>query len=105
MAAVMLVISVSPMLAPLAGAGLMALAGWRAIFGALLVAAAVSLTVLTLLQPETLAPEHRHPFRFAETRAAAGKLLRDKGFLALTFLGGFGMASFFVFIALSLIHI
>ncbi len=99
MAAVMLVISVSPMLAPLAGAGLMALAGWRSIFAALLVAAAVSLAVLTLLQPETLAPEHRHPFRFAETRAAAGKLLRDKGFLALTFLGGFGMASFFVFIA------
>lgn len=99
MAAVMLVISVSPMLAPLAGAGLMALAGWRAIFATLLGAAAVSLAVLTLLQPETLAPEHRHPFRFAETRTAAAKLLRDKGFLALTFLGGFGMASFFVFIA------
>ncbi|HQN50399.1 MAG TPA: MFS transporter, partial [Phenylobacterium sp.] len=43
MAAVMMVISVSPMLAPLAGAGLMAVAGWRAIFGALVVAAAISL--------------------------------------------------------------
>lgn len=99
MAAVMLVISVSPMLAPLAGSGLMALAGWRVLFGALLLAAVVSLFTLYFLQPETLAPEHRHPFRFDETRKAAGKLLRDKGFLSLTFLGGFGMASFFVFIA------
>ena len=99
MAAVMLVISVSPMLAPLTGSGLMALAGWRALFGALLVAAVVSLLTLFFLQPETLAPEHRHRFDLAETRRAAGKLLRDKGFIGLTFLGGFGMASFFVFIA------
>lgn len=99
MAAVMLVISVSPMLAPLAGSGLMALAGWRVIFGVLLAASVVSLLTLIFLQPETLAPAHRHPFHLGETRAAMVKLLGDKGFLALTFLGGFGMASFFVFIA------
>ena len=39
MAAVMLVISVSPMLAPLAGSGLLLVTGWRGIFAALLVAA------------------------------------------------------------------
>lgn len=99
MAAVMLVISVSPMLAPLAGSGLMALAGWRVIFGVLLGAAVVSLITLLLFQPETLAPQHRHPFHLAETKVAARKLLGDAGFLSLTFLGGFGMASFFVFIA------
>lgn len=99
MAAVMLVISVSPMLAPLVGSGLLALAGWRSLFAALLVAAAVSLATLAFLQPETLKPEHRHPFRFAETRSAAGRLMTDAGFLCLTFMGGFGMASFFVFIA------
>ena len=99
MAAVMLVISVSPMLAPLAGSGLMAIAGWRALFAALLVASVVSFITLTLFQPETLAPEHRHAFDMAETRQAAKKLMTDKGFLTLTFLGGFAMASFFVFIA------
>jgi DHA1 family bicyclomycin/chloramphenicol resistance-like MFS transporter len=31
--------------------------------------------------------------------SSARRLLTDRGFLALTFLGGFGMASFFVFIA------
>ena len=99
MAAVMMVISVSPMLAPLAGSGLMALLGWRAIFGALVVAAVVSLTILALFQPETLRPEDRQPFNLAAMRRGAGVLFTDPLFMGLTFLGGFGMASFFVFIA------
>lgn len=99
MAAVMLVISVSPMLAPLAGAGLMALTGWRGIFAALLIAGVVSLTILTLFQPETLRPENRQPFDLTATLRGARRLLTDRTFMGLTFLGGFGMASFFVFIA------
>ena len=99
MAAVMLVISVSPMLAPLAGSGLMALAGWRAIFAALLVAGAASLLILTFAQPETLPKAERQPLDLAAMRRGAKVLLTDRGFLGLTFLGGFGMASFFVFIA------
>lgn len=99
MAAVMMVISVSPMLAPLAGSGLMAVTGWRAIFGALLVASVASLAILALLQPETLRPGDRQPLNLAAMRRGAGVLLADPLFLGLTFLGGFGMASFFVFIA------
>lgn len=99
MAAVMLVISVSPMLAPLAGAGLMAVADWRAIFLFLLGAGVASLMVLHWGQPETLAPPDRRPFDAAAMRAGTRRLLADRGFMALTFLGGFGMASFFVFIA------
>ncbi|MFT4149227.1 MAG: multidrug effflux MFS transporter [Paracoccaceae bacterium] len=99
MAAVMLVISVSPMLAPLAGAGMMAVAGWRAIFGALLAASVVSLLTLVFLQTETLAPADRQRFDAGAMRAGLRRLFTDRGFLGLTFLGGFGMASFFVFIA------
>lgn len=99
MAAVMMVISVSPMLAPLAGSGLMAVTGWRAIFGALLVASVASLAILALLQPETLRPGDRQPLNLAAMRRGAGVLLADPLFMGLTFLGGFGMASFFVFIA------
>lgn len=99
MAAVMMVISVSPMLAPLAGSGLMAVFGWRAIFGALVVAALASLTILTLFQPETLHEADRQPFNLAAMRRGAGVLFADPLFMGLTFLGGFGMASFFVFIA------
>jgi MFS transporter, DHA1 family, multidrug resistance protein len=99
MAAVMLVISVSPMLAPLVGSGLMAVFDWRAIFAALLVASVVSLGILKFLQPETLKPEDHRPFNLAATRAGAVRLFCDPLFMGLTFLGGFGLASFFVFIA------
>jgi len=99
MAAVMMVISVSPMLAPLAGSGLMALLGWRSIFGALVVAAVASMTILALFQPETLHEEDRQPFNLAAMRRGAAVLFTDPLFMGLTFLGGFGMASFFVFIA------
>lgn len=99
MAAVMMVISVSPMLAPLAGSGLMAVFGWRAIFGALVVAALASLTILALFQPETLHDKDRQPFNLAAMRRGAAVLFTDPLFMGLTFLGGFGMASFFVFIA------
>ena len=99
MAAVMMVISVSPMLAPLAGSGLMAVFGWRTIFGALVVAALASLTILALFQPETLHDKDRQPFNLAAMRRGAAVLFTDPLFMGLTFLGGFGMASFFVFIA------
>lgn len=99
MAAVMMVISVSPMLAPLAGSGLMAVFGWRAIFGALVIAAIASLTILALLQPETLQAQDRQPFDLAAMARGARVLFTDPLFMGLTFLGGFGMASFFVFIA------
>jgi DHA1 family bicyclomycin/chloramphenicol resistance-like MFS transporter len=99
MALVMLVIAVSPMLAPLAGSGLMAASGWRAIFWALVVAGALAVVVTVLLQPETLPRAARVPVQPGELVRGARILMTDPLFLGLTFLGGFGMASFFVFIA------
>lgn len=99
MAAIMLVISVSPMLAPLAGAGLIAVADWRAIFAVLSLGALASLVMTRFALRETLPPEARQPVRPRALLAAARMLLGHRGFLGLTLLGGFGMASFFVFIA------
>lgn len=99
MAAIMLVISVSPMLAPLAGSGVLALAGWPAIFAVLAVAALVSLAMVRILLAETLPPAQRQRFELAQTWAGTKRLFADPGFMGLTFLGGFAMASFFVFIA------
>ena len=99
MAAVMMVISVSPMLAPLAGSGMIALWDWRAIFGTLAVAGVASLAILALFQPETLHQADRQPFNWSAMRRGAAVLFTDPLFMGLTFLGGFGMASFFVFIA------
>jgi DHA1 family bicyclomycin/chloramphenicol resistance-like MFS transporter len=99
MAAIMLVISVSPFLAPLAGAGFLALSGWHSIFSVLGVAAFASLLMTRFLLEETLAPEARQPVSLRVIGQGVAHLMTHKGFMYLTFLGGFGMASFFVFIA------
>ncbi len=99
MATIMLVISISPMLAPLAGSGVIALGGWRAVFWAIAAATLASLALLAFAQPETLPEERRVPIRPAVLWAGSGILMRDPVFLGLTAVGGLGMASFFVFVA------
>lgn len=99
MAALMMVISVSPMLAPLVGAGFLAMGNWRLIFWALAGAGVVSLLVTVFLQPETLSPKDRVPVNFASMGRGIRVLMTDPGFLGLTFVGAFGFASFFVFIS------
>lgn len=99
MAAIMVVISVSPMLAPLTGSVVMAWGSWREIFAILAVAALISLCLIIFVLPETLPPERRQPIRFDVMAKGARRLLTDRRFMGLTMIGGFGMASFFVFIA------
>ena len=99
MAAIMIVISISPMLAPLTGSLVMAWGGWREIFAVLAVAALISLCLILFVLPETLARENRRPVRLAPMLSGARRLLTDRRFMGLTMIGGFGMASFFVFLA------
>lgn len=99
MAMIMLVISVSPMLAPLAGSGVLTVGTWRTIFFILGITAALSLLLTATMLPETLAREHRVPVNVKSLLSGAKILLTDRTFMGLTFIGGFGMASFFVFIA------
>jgi DHA1 family bicyclomycin/chloramphenicol resistance-like MFS transporter len=99
MAAIMLVFSVSPMLAPLVGSALMLLTGWRGIFGALLVASVLSLAMLAFAQRETLSPANRRPFNAGTMLRGCAELMRDRSFLLWTFIGAFGFGSFFIFLA------
>lgn len=99
MALLMLVISVSPMLAPLAGSLLLLIADWRMIFVVLGVAALLSLIMTYLVVEETLEPKDAVPVNVASLWRGTKVLMTDKTFMGLTFVGGFGMASFFVFIA------
>lgn len=98
MSTIMLVISVSPMLAPLVGSIITVPFGWRAVFIAVLLATLVSVLLTIFVLPETLPPEERVPFKLSEMLHAFGILLRDANFLGLTFIGGFGMAAFFTFL-------
>ncbi len=99
MSTIMIVIAVSPLLAPLSGSALLVFGTWRLIFWALLLAAALSFFLIKFALPETLTPENRQKFDLATTWAGTKALLTDRGFMVMTFLAGFAFASFFVFIA------
>jgi MFS transporter, DHA1 family, multidrug resistance protein len=99
MATVMLVISVSPMLAPLAGSGVMQLGGWRWIFGVLFLVGLLSLLLTAFVLPETLPPERRAGTGVATLARGFARLLRSPDFMGLTLIGGFSMASFFIFLS------
>lgn len=94
MALVMLVFSVSPILAPLTGSALIVPFGWRAVFVAVTLASIVSLLLVAFVLPETRPVEERVEVSVRSVLDGFGELLRDWHFLGLTFIGGFGMASF-----------
>ncbi|MEL7098650.1 MAG: MFS transporter [Pseudomonadota bacterium] len=70
----MLFFTLVPAIAPMLGAGIIALAGWRAIFGAFILFALICTLWLGLRLPETLAFENRRPLRFAKMREAVHEM-------------------------------
>jgi MFS transporter, DHA1 family, multidrug resistance protein len=101
MSTIMLVLSVSPILAPLTGSALIVPFGWRAVFVAVTIVAVLAIALVATLLPETRPPEERIRVSIGNVLAGFGQLFRDGHFLGLTFIGGLGMASFFVFLASS----
>lgn len=101
MALVMLVLSVSPILAPLTGSALIVPFGWRAVFVAVTIVAVLALVLVAAFLPETRPPQDRIAVSMANVLAGFGYLLRHGRFLGLTFIGGLGMSSFFAFLASS----
>jgi DHA1 family bicyclomycin/chloramphenicol resistance-like MFS transporter len=99
MALLMLVFSVSPILAPLAGSAVIALVGWRGVFGAVAAAALLGLLAMYRMVDETHGPERRTGHSVAGTLSAYGRLLRDAHYLGLVFIGGAAMAGFFVYLS------
>ena len=98
MSTVMLVFSVSPMLAPLAGSAVIVPFGWRAVFLVLTIATGFAALLMTFALPETLLPERRTPFKFDVMFRNFGTLLRDPYYMGMTLIGGLGMSAFFTFL-------
>lgn len=99
MALLMLVFSVSPILAPLIGSLVIDAAGWRAIFWVVSGIGALGLVLTALALEETRPAEQRAQSDVASTLRAFVLLLRDARFMGLTAIGAFGMASFFIYLA------
>ena len=98
MSLLMLVFSISPILAPLTGSFVIQLLGWRSVFWAVLVAAAVGCVILSTVT-ETRPAAERAESSVRGAFAAYGLLLRDRHFLGLAFIGAFGLSSFFVYLS------
>lgn len=98
MATIMLVFSVSPMLAPLVGSALAGMAAWRAIFW---VNAAIGLMAVALtlaLLPETRPPPDRSTGPIGRVAADYLCLLRDARFVGLVLVGAFSQVTFFAYL-------
>lgn len=78
MSFVMMVFIMVPAVAPLMGQGIIALAGWQAIFLVYILIVAVVMVWFGLRQHETLAVEHRRPLDFGVLVAATKELFTHR---------------------------
>ncbi|MEK9802851.1 MAG: multidrug effflux MFS transporter [Curvibacter sp.] len=99
MSTLMLVFSVSPILAPLAGSLLTESLGWRSAFWFMLGAGLVGLALISLCVTETRPRSARQQSSWGGAFRGYLTLLRDRHFLGLVFIGAFGIASFFAYLA------
>lgn len=99
MSLLMLVFSVSPILAPLTGSIVIELFDWRAVFWVVTVAALLGIILIATMLPETRPKALRVESGVGSALSAYRLLFGDGNFLALSFIGGFGIASFFVYLA------
>jgi DHA1 family bicyclomycin/chloramphenicol resistance-like MFS transporter len=101
MSMMMLVFSICPLAAPLVGSAIMSQFGWRAVFVTVGVIAAFSLLLATSVLPETRAPGAQGRSGLATVLRDCRMCLRDKAFVGTVLIGGFGLATFYVFVAAS----
>ena len=99
MSLLMLVFSISPILAPLAGSAVIQFYGWRGVFYAVMIAAFIGLILLSTQLQETRPKKDRAGSSVASALAAYRLLLSDRNFLTLTFIGGLGISGFLVYLA------
>ncbi len=99
MSMLMLVFSVSPIVAPMAGSIVNAWVGWRGIFWAVAGLALVGIGMTATVLEETRPPHKRVESGLRNALAAYRLLLRDGRFLALVGVGAFGVASFHAYLA------
>ncbi len=98
-AALMLVNGLAPILAPLLGAQVLELTGWRGVFVVLAAIGVVLLGAVGLLLPETLPAERRHVGGVRETLRVFRRLATDRSFVGYALTAGLVMGAMFAYIA------
>ena len=99
MSLLMLVFSVSPILAPLVGSLIIDAGGWQAIFWAIALIGASGLLLTAVALEETRPLEERAGSGIGSTARAFALLVRDPHFMGLTGVASFSLAAFFVYLS------
>lgn len=95
----MLSLSVSPILAPVAGGFMVQYVSWRLIFGVLIVISLLTGIMTYYMLPETHPPSARVSARPLPILLTYGRLLRNRRFLAPVLIAACGQAVLFLFIS------
>ncbi|MFB4280160.1 MULTISPECIES: multidrug effflux MFS transporter [unclassified Nonomuraea] len=98
-ATLMLVSGLAPILAPIAGAQLLAFTSWRGVFVALSLAGVVLLLAVLTGVRETLPPSERESGGLKHTVRTFWQLLRDRAFMGFALTGGLAFAAMFGYIS------
>ena len=100
-ALMMLVLGVSPILAPQLGSVIIAHAPWPVLFWTLALFSVVLLVAVALVLPETHDPLRRSSGGIAPIFRTYGRLIRDRAFLVPTLVGGLSQSVLFAYLAAS----
>lgn len=93
-----MVSALAPLLAPLAGSGLMAVFGWRGTFGALVAWALLAFAVVWAMLPESLPPQRRVTASPMKLLNVYRSMLADSAVVGLLLAGGMSFAAMFAYI-------
>ncbi|MBO0875316.1 MAG: Bcr/CflA family efflux MFS transporter, partial [Pseudonocardia sp.] len=94
-----LVMGVSPVLAPTLGSALLRWTQWRGVFVALALLGAAIAIAASVALAETLPKSQRVPLRVKQTALTYGGLLTDRTFVGLILVAGLAMAGLFAFVS------
>jgi DHA1 family bicyclomycin/chloramphenicol resistance-like MFS transporter len=98
MSRLMLVMGAAPILAPLLGSAVLALAGWQAIFWVCAGYGAICCLLVAVLLPDTLPANRRLKLGLGDMVRRYGAILRERSFITHALVGGFTTFSFFAYL-------
>src|SRR5690606_30285775 len=99
MSLLMLVFSVSPIMAPLSGSLIIDYYSWRMVFWIVLLATLIGIVMLVLWQKETRPVAARVESSLSSALAGYSRLMKDWNFIGLVMIGAMCMAGFMVYLA------
>ncbi|MEH7158949.1 multidrug effflux MFS transporter [Neobacillus drentensis] len=94
-----LVGNLGPIVAPIAGGGILAFTNWHGVFLALAIIGAVLLVTVALKLEETLPAENRVPSNLPQIMNNFGSLFKDRTFMGYALTQGFTTAGIFAYVS------